>query len=164
MLFAATLMKGLDAELKLPRMLDQIEAVPVERYEAVIRRIARAHHVRRDTARRWFEEMVRFLDLCAGASTPLAPSRKVDKAWHEFLLFTREYEEFCTERYGRFVHHDPYETNDDDAYLRTYVAYQARFGPPPRRVWRNPFAAVGGGGACGGDGGGCGGGGCGGGS
>ncbi len=61
-------------------MLDHIEVVPVERYEAVIRRIARAHRVRRETARRWFEEMVRFLDLCAATDVPLAPSKKVDKA------------------------------------------------------------------------------------
>ena len=90
-------------------MLQQYDgdAELLERYEAVVRRIARRHRVTRGSARRWFAEMVRFLDLCAASATPLAPSKKVDKAWHEFLLFTREYEAFCQERYGRFLHHDP---------------------------------------------------------
>lgn len=148
-------------------MLDRYDAdpVPVERYDAVIRRIARAHRIRRETARRWFEEMVRFLDLSADATRPLAPSRKVDKAWHEFLLFTREYQELCEQRYGRFIHHDPFEQPDPEAYKRTYVAYTSRFGTPSGRLWRNPFRVAGGSGGVGGTGsgdGGDGGGGCGG--
>lgn len=139
-----------------------------ERYDAVIRRIARRHRVRPATARQWFDEMVRYLELCSASATALAPSRKVDRAWHEFLLFTREYREFCEARFGRFVDHDPYEAPDPDAYKRAYVAYTARFGTPPRRVWPDPFRRGGSGGAAGGCGadGGCGaggGGGCGGG-
>jgi hypothetical protein len=142
------------------------------RYVDVIDRIAREHHVPRTRAEQWFEELVRFLDLAAGSSLPLAPSKRVDKAWHEFVLFTREYEEFCRERYGRFLHHDPYGKPDREAYVRTYMAYTERYGAPPRRVWRNPFLTGGGTGGTicggsgdgGGDGGaGCGGGGCGGG-
>lgn len=142
----------------------------LEPHEAVVRRIARRNRITRRTARTWFEELVRYLDLCDESPQVLAPSKKVDKAWHEFLLFTREYEEFCRERYGRMIHHDPHDGPDRDAYVRTYEAYLERYGKPSRRVWGNPFVAGGGvygRGACGagaGDGGGgCGGGGCGGG-
>ena len=134
-----------------------------ERYDAVIGRIAKRHRVRRATAREWFDEMARYLELCAASATPLSPSKKVDRAWHEFLLFTREYRDFCEERFGRFVDHDPYAAPDPEAYERAYVAYTARFGTPLRRVWPDPFrrgGSSGTAGACGGDGGsGCGGGG-----
>jgi len=31
----------------------------------------------------------------------------MDRAWHCFLLFTREYEHFCNQLLGRFIPHDP---------------------------------------------------------
>ena len=37
------------------------------------------------------------------------PSQAVDVAWHEFILFTREYEQFCDKAFGRFIHHTPAE-------------------------------------------------------
>ena len=33
------------------------------------------------------------------------PSRAVDTAWHEFLLFSKEYHYFCKKSFGRFLHH-----------------------------------------------------------
>jgi len=38
------------------------------------------------------------------------PSQVVDIAWHEFILFTREYDKFCSRALGRFLHHSPAET------------------------------------------------------
>ena len=37
------------------------------------------------------------------------PSQVVDEAWHEFILSTRQYEEFCQNAFGRFLHHTPAE-------------------------------------------------------
>lgn len=37
------------------------------------------------------------------------PSKAVDAAWHEFILFTRAYEVFCRKNLGRFLHHTPAE-------------------------------------------------------
>lgn len=36
-------------------------------------------------------------------------SQAVDTAWHEFILFTRHYEDFCRHAVGRFIHHTPAE-------------------------------------------------------
>lgn len=38
------------------------------------------------------------------------PSQVVDVAWHEFILFTANYAEFCNKAFGRFLHHSPAET------------------------------------------------------
>ncbi|WP_325893132.1 glycine-rich domain-containing protein [Grimontia sp. NTOU-MAR1] len=37
------------------------------------------------------------------------PSQVVDVAWHEFILFTREYQSFCDKAFNRFLHHTPTE-------------------------------------------------------
>jgi hypothetical protein len=38
------------------------------------------------------------------------PSRIVDEAWHEFILFTRDYQDFCQKVFGQFLHHIPTES------------------------------------------------------
>jgi hypothetical protein len=35
------------------------------------------------------------------------PSQVVDDLWHEFILYTREYDEFCKKAFGQFFHHTP---------------------------------------------------------
>jgi len=37
------------------------------------------------------------------------PSQVVDVAWHEFLLFTKAYNNFCQKAFGKFFHHHPTE-------------------------------------------------------
>ncbi|MFC3153460.1 glycine-rich domain-containing protein [Litoribrevibacter euphylliae] len=37
------------------------------------------------------------------------PSQVVDVAWHEFILFTRDYQQYCKKALGRFLHHTPTE-------------------------------------------------------
>jgi hypothetical protein len=141
-----------------------------ERYAHVVRRIARDEHIRKRTAGRRFVEMLKFLDVCAQAKKTVSPPARIDGAWHCFILFTREYAEYCQRRFGRFIHHEPMESGDTDAYKRAYDEATMRFGTLDRRIWPRPgHALMTWTGACftGGDnsgcGGGCGGGGCGGG-
>lgn len=35
------------------------------------------------------------------------PSQIVDDLWHEFILYTRNYQLFCQKAFGRFLHHTP---------------------------------------------------------
>ncbi|RJO70166.1 hypothetical protein D5S18_29485 [Nocardia panacis] len=35
------------------------------------------------------------------------PSHAVDEAWHGLILCTQRYARFCTDAYGRFLHHHP---------------------------------------------------------
>jgi hypothetical protein len=34
-------------------------------------------------------------------------SPEADEVWHAFILFTREYAEFCQDAFGMFIHHVP---------------------------------------------------------
>lgn len=35
------------------------------------------------------------------------PSQLADDLWHEFILYTRNYQIFCSKAFGRFFHHTP---------------------------------------------------------
>jgi hypothetical protein len=54
------------------------------------------------------------------------PSQAVDTAWHEFILSTRAYQDFCFQVMGRFLHHTPAEA------MRSPIDAQAGI----RRSWR----------------------------
>ena len=150
------------------------EQYVAQRFPEVVERIRTEHRpLRRRTAVRWLREALRFLDACATAERPISPSKRVDKAWHEFILHTELYTAWCDQRYGRYIHHTPWSEPDADAYERAYSMLTSRHGPLDKRIWPDPRrtrvpyggAAAGGCGAvgtdasCGGGGGGCGGGG-----
>ncbi len=45
--------------------------------------------------------------LKGGRRTISMPSQVVDDLWHEFILHTRAYEDFCRRAFGGFLHHTP---------------------------------------------------------
>jgi hypothetical protein len=45
--------------------------------------------------------------LKSGRKFVSMPSQVADDLWHEFILYTRHYQEFCTKAFGRFLHHTP---------------------------------------------------------
>ena len=61
-----------------------------------------------DGLRTWFVAC-----LYADGKTLGMPSKAVDVAWHEFILLTREYQSFCNEAFGYYLHHSPEETMDE---------------------------------------------------
>ena len=69
-------------------------------------------------------------------------SRRVDEAWHQFVLFTREYTEFCAQSFGRYMHHRPgywlestqHETMAFEEFAATYASL---FGERPPALWRD---------------------------
>ncbi|WP_261836453.1 glycine-rich domain-containing protein [Vibrio ishigakensis] len=55
-------------------------------------------------------------------------SEKVDALWHQFILFTREYHDFCIEHLGSFLHHEPSLEQLTEAQSGFFQAYQSEFG------------------------------------
>lgn len=54
------------------------------------------------------EQALSFLAACAVRPyARLAPSELVDIGWHTFILYTREYAEFCEQVASRFINHAP---------------------------------------------------------
>ncbi|QLG89185.1 hypothetical protein HQ393_13550 [Chitinibacter bivalviorum] len=51
-------------------------------------------------------------------ATLAMPSRIVDDFWHEFILHTAVYQEFCQKALGRFIHHTPAESTVESKSVR----------------------------------------------
>lgn len=54
------------------------------------------------------------------------PSKVADDLWHTFLLFTKEYNEFCMNSFGRIIDHEPHTSEEPNKasffnLLNTYV-------------------------------------------
>lgn len=76
------------------------------------------------------------------------PSQAVDAVWHEFILFTREYAEFCNKGLNRFLHHVPasgvsaatVSSNGADAGMKTAWRLACKWERiDPRKPERLPF-------------------------
>lgn len=71
-----------------------------------------------------FEDVKRFIALCACTPKPLAPPRPIDRGWHQFILLTKDYAEFCENYCARYVHHqpvDPFAETKDYSAGRRYT-------------------------------------------
>lgn len=58
-------------------------------------------------ARLLFEDVKKFLYLCAISRNKLTPPHPIDMGWHEFLMYTRDYASFCKKVLGVYIHHVP---------------------------------------------------------
>lgn len=58
-----------------------------------------------------FDALRDYFHICNIAQKKMVamPSQVVDVAWHEFILFTRNYKSFCDRAIGHFLHHTPTE-------------------------------------------------------
>lgn len=60
-----------------------------------------------------FKEVLKWLWLAAQDESRhhvamYHPMNVMDRMWHTFLSFTKDYSDFCTEYLGRFIHHVPH--------------------------------------------------------
>jgi hypothetical protein len=78
-----------------------------------------------------FEETKKWLWV---SSLPHAPQLVVtsemlilDEMWHNFILFTQEYIEYCQSRFGRYLHHGPTKRSQTELADREYEADPQKF-------------------------------------
>lgn len=80
-----------------------------------------------------------YFQLCrlAGKKRVAMPSQAVDVVWHEFILYTQQYAQFCRKGLGRFLHHTPNDalhnaSSSAEAMTRTWRLACARVGLAPQ--------------------------------
>lgn len=91
-------------------------------------------------------ELKRYLALCAvknNADLSIGMySRDVDNLWHSFILFTKDYANFCDKTAGYFLHHlprtdftpEPWEKIVKD--FRVFIdQYEKTFKEEPHPIW-----------------------------
>ncbi|WP_427923853.1 glycine-rich domain-containing protein [Streptomyces sp. cg40] len=77
-------------------------------YNRLVGRIEKDEKMDRVLAERIMDSALGFLSLIAtNPGNDYSPSDHVDIGWHTFILYTRDYAEFCQRVAGRFIHHDP---------------------------------------------------------
>ncbi len=101
---------------------------------------------KRDFALRAIHEYKKFVYLGVATGVDVTPSKVIDQVWHEHLLFTRAYRDFCRDVLGRDFDHHPelMQSHSQTAHFqqqftRTIDAYQFEFDRlPPADIWGTP--------------------------
>ncbi len=113
--------------------------IPDQLWNRLVARVQRDNPLlSKETAEMIMDGALGFLKLCADhPGNGFAPSKMVDIGWHTFLMYTKEYQEFCQRVAGRFIHHAP---NDGEVKKTGGMAKTVRFmkktgTPYDLRIW-----------------------------
>ena len=120
------------------RSFESLASGLLESHPLLETKIVRALLCGRQEASMGLVETIKFLSLVAQHSgLTLTPAHRIDMVWHEFILFTRLYADFCQEQFGKFVHHTPGGSGKEnrDQFAVTLRFYESRFGNPPTLFW-----------------------------
>lgn len=103
----------LSADKQFIAILSKLSQEEMGRY---VKRVVREKGVSIDLADTYRVQFLRFFALAVHLQLNLAPTKAIDIFWHEFILYTRPYTEFCTRHCGFYFHHEPFddETSSKD--------------------------------------------------
>jgi hypothetical protein len=124
-----TMMDALDFEA--PYLIDKLQM------ECIVRSAEEAAAL--------FAEVKRYIVLVRTDTSKVweMHSLRVDAAWHQFVLYTFQYSEFCQRYFGRYIHHSPSNAPEVKQAVAKPVAsfdmfkarYEELFGQPLPQVW-----------------------------
>jgi len=85
-------------------------------------------------------EYKKFMYMAATSDSMVSPSEIVDAVWHQHLMFTQSYQDFCS-LLGKQIQHVPSTHTREEfekfrqAKERTLKLYEENFGSPPENIW-----------------------------
>jgi len=128
----------------MPEPLKPLSEILAYRNPDVISKFRDKCELSSEDAAEVFDETKKWLWLCAKAPNAINMTIQdsiiiIDDMWHTFILFTKEYQEFCSTYFGQFIHHVPIpkariETMRQEA-ARTPDAFIARRGHTLRALY-----------------------------
>jgi uncharacterized membrane protein YgcG len=132
--------------LVVPGLLDQLTSrfgKTDPSLRALAGKIARKHGWKTGFAIRALNEYKKFIYLGLVSDFQVTPSRIIDVVWHEHILFSKGYRDFCNEVIGQSFDHYPELVPEEQQtgrfsaqYLDTIDLYRAEFGlEPPIEIW-----------------------------
>lgn len=86
---------------------ERILEVVSYQHNRLVQRVQAKLEITENEASSLFDDTKRFLFLCGEISSPLAPPERIDECWHQFILYTEDYAQFCHKFFGHFIHHRP---------------------------------------------------------
>ncbi len=119
-----------------------VEEVLAYQHSALVARFQEKLGLTHEEAVQFFNDIKRFLYLCAVSPETISPNETLDFGWHEFILFTRDYNHFCQNYFGRFIHHRPRHPDDPptkgEGGKRALALAHKVFGNNLSENWRYP--------------------------
>ncbi len=110
----------------------------------------RSQYIPPEEANTIIRDLKRFLSLNLLVKEPdydFVPSFKIDLAWHEFILHTRDYYDFCNILVGGYIHHLPQESRAEsraqvsgEPFFYTKTKLREFYGAMPPFIWGIPGA------------------------
>lgn len=70
-------------------------------------RLTSKEGLNRQDAKMAVDAMLEFFAEAKISGKSIVPNKSADKAWHAFILHTPEYQSFCQDYFGRYLHHLP---------------------------------------------------------
>lgn len=98
--------------------------------EFLVERISIVNNFPMDFSGKLLREVKRMLFLSVISGEKIAPSNRIDYAWHEMLMYTKFYKDFSN-FIGGHIHHIPFRTKRND-YMETYEDMKKNFGKEVR--------------------------------
>jgi hypothetical protein len=116
-------------------MLNNKEIINFQPPNLLIKRFCEDNQISEIEAKELFEETKKFLVLCAlNKEVSYSPSKEIDEMWHQFLLHSKAYHDFCS-KVGIFLHHEPSEKSEIEMYARTLKDMEALYGKLNSAYW-----------------------------
>lgn len=91
-----------------PNFLKKLSELDEESLDFVVQRVMQKQRMSEKQAQWARLAFLRFLTLTLINRGGVVPTPLADIFWHEFILFTAAYADFCQKHFGRFIHHQPH--------------------------------------------------------
>jgi hypothetical protein len=89
--------------------IEKVRTLDADSLENVVKRVMKDNGVSRTRALELRKGFLQWSSLRFLTKEALSPRSDIDNFWHAFLLFTREYQNWCKDNFGAFIHHDPFD-------------------------------------------------------
>ncbi|OJH33822.1 hypothetical protein BON30_46750 [Cystobacter ferrugineus] len=132
-------------------MKSSLEEVLRYRNDAVVHRFIKTWELSFEEAQELFRETLKWLWLSAYSITHQTEVRQLaisqsllllDEMWHTFILFTRDYHEFCDRYFGLYIHHRPTVKEEEAARLADYERDPAQYVAQQKALFRAQYALI----------------------
>lgn len=99
-------------------IVSELNSVLQYKNDQLVDLYCRTKNISKDESEMLFIELKKLLwflgqrDENASPFAILSTQSILDDYWHEFILYTKSYMEFCDLYFGRYIHHYPYDSHE----------------------------------------------------
>jgi len=117
-----------------------LEQVLQYKNQNIINKFLEEYDLSEEEVKDIFEETKKWLWLCSISPKLYMDDSIVviDKMWHTFILFTKDYNEFCLHYFDNFIHHEPSTTAQKEEFKENYEVSNETY----KELLRNQFTFI----------------------